>query len=90
MKKPYINLMRYSIQRSWWNPLRYILGEWTITSNAKKAWQRLKFDASDIKISSEKRNPVHELIMRKHFEKWWSENPQMSEKLKAQFEKNYE
>ena len=90
MKKPYINLMRYSIKRSWWNPLRYILGEWTTTSNAKKAWKQVKFNASDITISSQKRNPVHTLIMQKELEKWWVENPQMLEKLKTHFEKNYE
>ena len=90
MKKPFLNLMRYGIRRSRWNPLRYIFGEWTTTSNAKKAWKQVKFDVGDISITTEKRNPAVDYLIRKQVEKWWSENPQMSQKLKDAFEKHYD
>jgi hypothetical protein len=84
--------MRYGIKRSKWNPLRYILGEWTTTSNAKKAWKQIKFDASDIEIISQPQfnnDTIKTYLVKKQLEKWWAENPQMSDRLKEMYDKHY-
>jgi len=73
MKKPFINLMRYSIERSKWNPLRYLLGKYTVTSNSKKAWKQVKFDASDIRITPEKHS-ISDLIVRKSYAEYLNKN----------------
>lgn len=57
--------MQYKIERSKWNPLRYILGKYTVTHNAKKAWRQLVWDRDDINISTQRKDPVTEAILKR-------------------------
>ena len=47
-EKPFIRLPIYWIERSKWNPLRYIFGKDRLTSDISKWHKQLKLDVSDI------------------------------------------
>lgn len=50
--KPFINLMQYKVRRHKYNPMRFILGEWYLTSSIQKWVNQQNLDTKDISFTT--------------------------------------